>query len=66
MKKLILIPIVILILMVFIFSFVVVANYLLYKTWGSNEHYYLPQDGFPVECDYTPLQKPTNCRAIIP
>ena len=66
MKKLILLPIVILILMVFIFSFVLVANYVLYKTWGNNEDYYLSQDGFPVKCDYTPLQKPTNCRAIIP
>ncbi len=50
--------------MVIMFSLVLIANYVPYKTWGSNEHYYLPQDGFEVTCDYMPLQKPTNCRFV--
>ena len=50
--------------MVILFSLVVIANFVHYKGWGSNEKYYLSQGGFEIECDYMPLQPPSNCKPI--
>lgn len=49
----------------FLFCLLLIANYILYETWGSNENFYIPQNGQKVKCDINLLQKPSNCRTII-
>lgn len=64
MNKIILILIIFAIILAILFGLLLATNFILYKTWGNNEHFYLPQNGFKIECDINLLQKPTNCRPI--
>lgn len=65
MRKLILIPIIIAIIITVLFCILLTANFVLYKTWGNNENYYVTSGGLEIECDINLLRPPTNCRPII-
>lgn len=46
------------------FSYLSYIQYTHYKTWGNNEHYYVPVNGMEVICDVNLWQNPSNCNPV--
>jgi len=57
---------VLIIIVIFVGGFVGLSflHLTLYKTWGNNEHYYIPVNGMEVVCDVNLWQNPSNCNPI--
>ncbi len=51
---------------IFLFLLVtaIILNIVLYKTWGNNEHFYLPINGMEVICDVNLFTNPSNCHPV--
>ena len=65
MKKRFLFPLILLIIVMILFCYLLIKNYIGYKTWGNNEmSYFNTEEGFEVECDYFPFDVPSNCRLV--
>ncbi len=51
---------------IFLFLLVtgIILNITLYKTWGNNEHFYVPINGMEVICDVNLFTQPSNCHPV--
>ncbi len=57
-------PLIILLILVVGFLLLSYVHYIFYKTWGNNEHYYLPVNGMEIICDVNLWQNPSNCNPV--